>query len=168
MNLSKPRTYVNCYTNYYICIKFGSSIIKNGLRNVKKVEMTNETVMHIFNEVHSQTLYTTPFVPRVISIPKIKKAGKIKIHILEQNVHATHLLKNADGICKYEIDSASIVEDTEQTRFRLQADGQTEGWMNRQTDGQNETSGTPLSTSLAMEIFTMQYIFVNKIFWFEE
>ena len=41
INLSKPGTFVKGYTNYYICIKFGSSNIKNGLRNVKKVQITN-------------------------------------------------------------------------------------------------------------------------------
>ena len=36
MNLSKPGSYVKRYTNYYIGIKFGSSSIRYGLRNVKK------------------------------------------------------------------------------------------------------------------------------------
>ena len=41
MNLTKPGTYVKGYINYYTCIKFKSSSIKNGSRNVKKVEITN-------------------------------------------------------------------------------------------------------------------------------
>ena len=32
-------------------------------------------------------------------------------------VHATHTLKLLDKICKYEMDPASIIEDTERTRF---------------------------------------------------
>ena len=34
----------------------------------------------------------------------------------------THLLKLLDKMCKYEMDLASIVEDTEQTRFCPQTD----------------------------------------------
>ena len=40
MNLTKPVTYVKGYINYYICIKFDNSSIKNRLRNVKKVQIT--------------------------------------------------------------------------------------------------------------------------------
>ena len=41
MNLSKPRTYAKVYINYFICIKFESSSIKNGFCGVKKVQITN-------------------------------------------------------------------------------------------------------------------------------
>ena len=41
MNLTKPGTYVKGDINYNICIKFESSSIKNGLKNVKKVKITN-------------------------------------------------------------------------------------------------------------------------------
>ena len=47
-----------------------------------------------------------------------------------------NFLKLLDKMCKYEMDPASIVEDTERTRFCPQ------------TDGRRETSIPPLSTSL--------------------
>ena len=43
-------------------------------------------------------------------------------------------------MCKYEMDLASIVEDTEQTQFCPQTDRWTDG----RTDGQGETSIYPL------------------------
>ena len=60
-----------------------------------------------------------------------------KIQILEfwkkkkKKLDATHPLKLLDMMCKYEMDPASIVEDTEQTRFCPQMDGRTD----RRTDG---------------------------------
>ena len=51
--------------------------------------------------------------------------------ILMKTLHATHLLmKLFDKMCKYEMDPASIVEDTEQTRFCPQMDR----WMDGQTN----------------------------------
>ena len=67
-----------------------------------------------------------------------KKIAKLQILELKKNWNTTHLLKLVD-----KINPASIVEDTEQTRFGLQ-----NGWTGGQTDGQNETSIHPL-TSLA-------------------
>ena len=58
--------------------------------------------------------------------------------------HATHLLELVDKICIYEIDLASVVEDTERTTFGLQTDGQTDG----QRDGHSEIN-IPFSTLLA-------------------
>ena len=55
--------------------------------------------------------------------------------ILKQALHATHLLKLLDRMCKYEMDSMSIVENTERTRFCPQTD--------RRTDGQGDTSIPP-------------------------
>ena len=65
-------------------------------------------------------------------IPKISD-----IWILKQTLHATHLLKLLDKMCKYEMDPTSIVEDTERTRFCPQTDRRTR-W----------NQYTPLSTSL--------------------
>ena len=42
--------------------------------------------------------------------------------ILKQTLHATHLLKLLDNMCKYEMDPTSIVKDTERTRFCPQTD----------------------------------------------
>ena len=55
--------------------------------------------------------------------------------ILKPALHATHLLKLLDKMCKYEMDPMSIVEDTERTRFCPQTD--------RRTDGQGDTSIPP-------------------------
>ena len=60
-----------------------------------------------------------------------------KFLILKQTLHATHLLKLLDKMCKYEMDPMSIVEDTEWTRFCPQTD--------RHTDGQGETSIPPFN-----------------------
>ena len=59
---------------------------------------------------------------------------------MEQTLHATHLLKLLDKMCKYEKDLMSIVEDTEQTRFCPQMDRRPDGWTYRRPDGQGETS----------------------------
>ena len=42
--------------------------------------------------------------------------------ILKETLHATHLLKLLDKVCKYEMDPACIVEDTEWTWFCPQTD----------------------------------------------
>ena len=54
---------------------------------------------------------------------KFKEFAKISnVWILKQPLHATHLLKLLDKMCKYEMDPMSIVEDTERTRFCPQTD----------------------------------------------
>ena len=56
---------------------------------------------------------------------KFKKFAKIQnFWILKWTLHATHLLKLLDKMCKYEMDPMSVVEDTERTRFCPQTDGQ--------------------------------------------
>ena len=52
--------------------------------------------------------------------------------ILWTTLHATHLLKLLDKMCKYEMDPVSNVEDTEWTQFCPQ--------MDRRTDRQGETT----------------------------
>ena len=56
---------------------------------------------------------------------------------LKRALHATHLLKLLDKMCKYEMDPMSIVEDTERTPFCPQTDRRTRWYQY-----------TPLSTSL--------------------
>ena len=47
---------------------------------------------------------------------KFKEFDKIlNFIIFHMTQHATHLLKLVDMMCKYKMDLASIVEDTEQT-----------------------------------------------------
>ena len=45
----------------------------------------------------------------------------------KKTLHATHLFKLLEKMCKYEMDPTSIVEDTEQTRFCPLTDGWTDG-----------------------------------------
>ena len=61
--------------------------------------------------------------------------------ILKQPLHATHLLKLLDKMCKYEMDPMSTVEDTERTGFCPQTDRRTR-W----------NQYTPLSTKLKREV----------------
>ena len=57
---------------------------------------------------------------------KFKEFAKISnFWIWKQTLHATHLLKLLDKMCKYELDPTSIVEDTERTRFCPQTDRRT-------------------------------------------
>ena len=46
------------------------------------------------------------------------------LEFLRQPWCTAHLLKLFDKMCKYEMDTASIVKDTERTWFSLQTDGQ--------------------------------------------
>ena len=55
-------------------------------------------------------------------------------------LHGTHLLMLFDKICKYEMDPASVVEDTERTWFHPEKD--------RWTDGQGWNQYIPLSSLL--------------------
>ena len=55
------------------------------------------------------------------NIQILKKIAQIFL-ILKQALHATHLLKLLDKMCKYEMDPMSIVEDTERTQFCPQTD----------------------------------------------
>ena len=58
---------------------------------------------------------------------KFKKfAKKSNLEILQDTLHATHILNLLGKMCKYEIDPASIVEDTEWTPFCPQMDGPTD------------------------------------------
>ena len=55
-----------------------------------------------------------------------KLAKNSNLEILQKPLHGTHLLKLLDKMCKYEMDPTNIVEDTEQTRFCPQTNGQTD------------------------------------------
>ena len=81
---------------------------------------------------------------------KIKKIAKISnFWILKWALHATHLLKLLDKMCKYEMDPMSILEDTERTRFYPQTDRRTDGRTDRRTRWYQYT---PLSTSLKLGV----------------
>ena len=59
--------------------------------------------------------------------------------MLYETVHAIHLLKLLDKMCKYEMDPTRTVGVTEQTRDAGWTDGRTD----RRTDGQSETNRHP-------------------------
>ena len=71
---------------------------------------------------------------------KFQKCAKTShFLILQQPIHATHLLKLLDKMGKYEIDLTSIAEDTERTQFCPQTEGQTDRLTDGQMDGRCET-----------------------------
>ena len=78
--------------------------------------------------------------------------------ILMKTWHVTRPLKLVDKICKYEIDPASTVEDTERGRFDLQTDGRTYGRTYGQTGGQSETR-IPPSTPRWYEMYHVYFSF---------
>ena len=51
-----------------------------------------------------------------------KNGKKSTLRILKMAWHTTHFLKLIDKMCKYEMDPANVVKDTERTRFGLQTD----------------------------------------------
>ena len=65
-------------------------------------------------------------------------------------------------MCKYEMDPMSIVEDTERTRFCPQTDRQTDGRMDRRTDGQGDTSIPPINFVEAGGIITSVSMVLSK------
>ena len=87
--------------------------------------------------IHSIESYWIPSQKKTKSkLQILKNSPKFHIcKILKQTLHATHLLKLLDKMCKYEMDPTSTVEDTEGTGFCPQTD--------RQTDRQGETSIPP-------------------------
>ena len=61
-----------------------------------------------------------------VKVTNLKNSPKfLNFWILKRALHATHLLKLLDKMCKYEMDPMSIVEDTELTRFCPQTDRRT-------------------------------------------
>ena len=48
---------------------------------------------------------------------EFQEFAKTSNFLILKTSHATHFLKLLDKMCKYEMDPASIVEDTEWTRF---------------------------------------------------
>ena len=65
---------------------------------------------------------------------KFKEFAKIaNFWIFKQTLHATHILKLLDKMCKYEMDPMSIVENTERTRFCPQTDRRTDTQTDRRT-----------------------------------
>ena len=81
----------------------------------------------------SITALLSTFTILIIATLSAKYISEMFVHsmdhyvlpILKQTLHATHLLKLFDKMCKFEKDLMSIVEDTERTRFCQQTDRRT-------------------------------------------
>ena len=76
-----------------------------------------------------------------VKVTNWKNLPKLQFFLFckKKTLHTTHLLKLLDKVCKYEMDPATIVEDT-----IMSTDRRTDRWLDRQTDGQGETSIPPL------------------------
>ena len=61
-----------------------------------------------------------------VKATNLKNLPKLRFFFKRKTSQATHLLKLLDKMCKYEMDPASIVEDTERAGFCPQADRQTD------------------------------------------
>ena len=75
---------------------------------------------------------------------KLKKSQIFKFWNFTKRYYTAHLMKLIYKMCRYEINLASIVEDTDRTRFSPQTDGQTDGWPVRWMAGR-ETSIPPFN-----------------------
>ena len=78
----------------------------------------NRLVIHIRSQVKRRQSQSYKF-------KKIAKNSNFEI--LQETLHATHLLKLLDKMCKYEMDPTRTVGSTEQTRDVGRTDGQTDG-----------------------------------------
>ena len=72
---------------------------------------------------HTIESYRIPSQKKTVKATNLKSLLKFQFFwILKQTLHTTHVLKLLDKMCKYEMDSTSIVEDTERTWFSPQTD----------------------------------------------
>ena len=129
-----------------------SSYLHNGISYTGKM-----TSLYWFGPLPSENTPCHPMVTHILHIIEFilnpfhskSKRNKVKVTNLntlpkhqilrfKKNWHATHLLKLLNKMFKYEMDPASMVEDTERTQFHPQTDGQmdgrTDGWMGGQKD----------------------------------
>ena len=92
--------------------------------------------------VNSGGIIETPAVNRQDKVKALNLKTLPKLSNLKKTtLYATQRLKLIDKMCKYEMDPASIVEDTEWTRFCPQTDGETD----RRTDKVKSVYPTSLS-----------------------
>ena len=98
----------------------------------------NKPILEQLERLRSDDTPATSWLPILLSHigSQVKKKDNVKVtnlknspkfQILKQTLHATHVLKLLDKMCKYEMDPTSIVEDTERTRFCPQTDGRMDG-----------------------------------------
>ena len=119
-------------------------------------------LVHIGSEVKRRQIQSQSY--------KFTEFGKISnLWVL----HVTHLLKMFDKMCKYEIDPASVVEDTKPTWF-CPRDGQTDRWTrwNQYTPFQISWSGVyNVSYNMIIcvlfkskpHVFTFMHLFSNSL-----
>ena len=82
-----------------------------------------------------------------VKVTKLKNPPKFSnFWILKQILHATHLLKLLDEMCKYEMDPMRIVEDKDQTWFFPQTDRPTDGHKLEGSSGQKCPSWTAMDS----------------------
>ena len=75
-----------------------------------------------------------------------------------------HLLKLVDKMYKYKVDPASIMEDTERTRFWPQMDRRKDG----QTDGRVETNwevGDIINVYRVMSLIVLKNISIDNVIY---
>ena len=72
---------------------------------------------------HTNDSYWIPSQSQSYKFKEFAKTSNFSI--LKKTLHATHLRKMLDKMCKYEMVPASIVEDTEPARFSPQTDRRT-------------------------------------------
>ena len=106
-----------------------------------------------------------------VKVAHWKDLSKLLFRILKKSLHTTHLLKLLDKMCKYEMDPASSVEDSERTRFCPQmdrwTDGRTDGptrW-NQSTPLQLHWAGGIKSSGLSKEILFCYDLHCVSVMW---
>ena len=115
--------------------------MENIHRQIEKHKIKLEQLEHLRSEdtprrlmiTHTIESYWIPSQKKTKSKLQIfKKIAKISnFWISKHALHATHLLKLLDKMCKYEMDLMGIVEDTELTPFCPQTDKQTDEQMDK-------------------------------------
>ena len=84
---------------------------------------------------HTIDSHQIPSQDKTKSKLQIKKTAKnSNFEILQETLHATHLLKLLDKMCKYEMDRTRTVGATEQTQDAGRMDRRTDGRMDRRTE----------------------------------
>ena len=125
-------------------LAFSSMTFKHCPVIIEEFQNYNSDILHRKLEqlecLHSEIPSAAPWLPiQVIHIRsqvktrqsqsyKFKKIAKnANFGTLQETLHATHLLKLLDKMCKYEMDLTTTVGATERTQDAGQTDGRTDG-----------------------------------------
>ena len=129
----------------------GSWLVK--LERLERLH-SEDTPRHLMI-THSIESYWIPSQKKTSESYKFKEFAKISnFLILKQTLHATHLLKSLNKMCKYEMDPTSIVEKIQSIILS--------------TDGQGENQHTPLSTPSHLKFdrsSSVKWAPVEKAYW---